>query len=42
MVTSTVDLVDYKNAKNYTKISDFIIKPIYPEELAIINSIEDN
>jgi CheY-like chemotaxis protein len=43
MVTSSVDPVDYKKAKNYAEISDFIVKPIYPEELeAIINSIEDN
>ena len=43
MVTSSVDPVDYENAKKYEVISDFIIKPIKPEELeAIINTIDNN
>jgi len=42
MVTSSVDPVDYENAKKYRQISDFIVKPINAEELeAIINSINE-
>lgn len=42
MVTSSVDPTDVDRAKHITDISDYIIKPVKPEQLkAVIDALED-
>lgn len=41
MITSSVDPVDYENAKRITEISDYMVKPIKPDMLKeIIENLE--
>tara|TARA_R110002050_G_scaffold74772_6_gene160366 strand:+ start:148929 stop:149351 length:423 start_codon:yes stop_codon:yes gene_type:complete len=42
MVSSSVDPVDIKRAKNISDISDYIIKPVKPGELKLIMESIDN
>jgi CheY-like chemotaxis protein len=43
MVTSSVNAIDIERAKNISEISDYIIKPINPQQFKeVINALEAN